>query len=315
MLPIDDLGWKSSPVPVDHEARVVVWQGRLGRALHYRDELVRYLGEIEALLRTRSWHRLGAAEADRKLNDESFMRVAARLLGESHWRESRPLPPRAQRLMAEAYVAVCQLTEAAARIEVLRTVIRTGLALGDASGAKIDELLRQLGVEDPTPEHREALFHVTAAVLQRRIHPKWFGSEPPPPLAERMVTEVLLEAKKLQIMYGNGSKLGTEDRSELEVDHRAAQRLEAGRSWDRLKREVGKKGADLPEGLPAGAADPIAAGALEMAYLERLARNDRERVMCRLIAAGANPVDAAELAGASRSAFRALQARAKRRSQ
>jgi hypothetical protein len=210
-----------------------------------------------------------------------------------------------------------RLVSVSERLEMLLEAADAGASFSDSTGQDVNRWLRELGVRRPLEQHQEALWSTLNAILKRGVHPAWKDSDQdaPAPFWRRLRFELRVEAKRLQVLYGDGTELGTKDQTELDLDHRDAQRLARGRSWRRMQRCLGQEGEDFPEDLRSVNASPVEAGALEMVSLERVARDERELLMCRLIAHGAKATDAAVIAGLSRSAFRAFQARAKRRSQ
>lgn len=283
--------------------------------------LERLRREGEELVASGGWHR-GDVDALARWGDQAVSTLGEELV-EIEWinpvlrAATAEARPGAKVICSQAFDKLSGLVRVAARLEQLLEAVGAGPAFSDPTGVATNAWLRDLGLRSIDARAREASWSVLEANVRRDPHRDWDDpvADAPAPIWRRLRDEIFTAARRLRVMYGKDDEsLGTEDRSEFEVDHRAASRLRKKAAWIRATRQLGEGGEDLPAHLAVPMGDPVSQGAVELVFLEGLARDDRERLMCRLIASGASPTEAAREAGLSRSAFRAFQARARRRS-
>ena len=183
-------------------------------------------------------------------------------------------PPSVQPLLAAILEATDLVFEDGAHLEQLWAAVQWAAAFADPSGERCDSLLREIGIETPTPEHREAVFYAISAVLRCGIHRAWLDNdrETPRRLRERLTSTIYKETKKLLVRFGgsqpivgpdanpNGDhQLGFDDRDRLEVDRRAAQRLSKTDDWLRRGSDESRGDSRDAEGDPLDNVPPEAA--------------------------------------------------------
>ena len=220
-----------------------------------RDSLRLHRAYLEEMVRDGGWHGVQSAsdlpEGDLTGLDAAHAEIAADL------RKLAVCPHSVKRLLDD-------IEEDGARSEVIWQAIQAGAALNDPSGGTADRLLATLGIRQPSPEHREALFLVTGRILERALHPAWLDDarETPEPLSTRLESEVSAEFRSHLASYGHyqasGSdhasggpiaELGAKDRDRLEIDRRAAQRVSRQEKWNRRTRVEGVTLGAEPEAV------------------------------------------------------------------
>ena len=139
-----------------------------------------------------------------------------------------------------------------------------------------------------------------------KVHSYW--EEPPRKFRETIGTAVLTEMKKHHARFGEDRfTLGAEDRDRLEVDRRAAQRLERGVDWERGEHVVVDEDVDAQWSQPA-INNPEG---MARRSLRRFTRDERERLYLDLLGR-MKKVDAQREAGLERTQTIALAARIQR---